>query len=346
MTEPLRIGVIGAGANTRRMHLPGFAKIPGVETVVVCNRSEESSRRVAGEFDIPRIAAAWREVVKDPDVDAVMIGTWPYLHAEATIAALGEGKHVLTEARMARDLAEAEAMLEASRKKPDLVAQIVPAPMSLDFDSTIVELLENGEIGELREVCVTHTARQYVDPDAPLTWRQDFELSGCNVLSMGIYHEMVQRWIPGEPEWLVADAAVFVPRRPSPEKGGEVAEVKIPDDVSVLGRWNGARMVYHFSGVESGKPRNEIRLNGSKASLRLDFTSGTLFLGRGGEEEEIKIPEEKRRGWRVEEDFAESIRSGKPVELTSFETGVRYMRFTQNVHQSWTDGARKVAFGA
>lgn len=344
MTQPLRIGVIGAGANTRRMHLPGFAKIPGVEVAVVCNRSEESSRRVADEFSIPRIASAWPEVVADPEVDAVMIGTWPNMHAEATVAALAAGKHVLTEARMARSLAEAEAMLEASRENPQRVAQIVPAPMSLDFDRTVKELLAASEIGELREICVTHTASQYADPATPLTWRQNFELSGYNVLSMGIYHEMVQRWVEDEPDWIVADARVFVSTRPDPENGGAAAEVKIPDDVSVLGRWNGARLVYHFSGVEPGRPRNEIRLNGSKGSLRLDFAAGELWLGRGKGEDAIDIPAEHRRGWRVEADFVDSIRSGTPVELTSFDDGVRYMRFTENVYHSWSDGAVRIDF--
>lgn len=344
MSQVLRIGVIGAGANTRRMHLPGFAKIPDVEMTLVCNRSGESSRRVAGEFGIGRVASNWQEVVEDPEVDAVMIGTWPYLHAEASIAALRNGKHVLTEARMSRDLREAEAMLSASREHPALVAQIVPAPMSLEFDSTIIGLLENSTIGDLREIAVTHTAGQYVDPDVPLTWRQDEHLSGHNILSMGIYHEMVQRWVAGEPEWIVADAAIFAGRRPSREKAGESAEVKIPDSVSVLGRWNGARMIYHFSGVESARPRNEIRLNGSKGSLRIDFAARKLLAGQEGKEEEVDIPDRERRGWRVEEDFVESIRSGMPVKLTSFEDGVRYMRFTDNVHRSWSGNASRVAF--
>lgn len=72
------------------------------------------------------------------------IGTWPYLHAEATIAALEHGKHVLCEARMACDLAEAQAMDAAAQAHPDLVAQIVPAPFSLDFDATILQMLQSG----------------------------------------------------------------------------------------------------------------------------------------------------------------------------------------------------------
>ena len=50
----IRIGIIGAGANTRRRHLPNLQEIDGVEVLAVCNKHEESTREVAGDFDIPR----------------------------------------------------------------------------------------------------------------------------------------------------------------------------------------------------------------------------------------------------------------------------------------------------
>lgn len=309
--------------------------------MVVCNRSLESSRKAAEEFNIPKIAEDWREVALSPDVDAVMIGTWPYLHADATVTALRAGKHVLTEARMARNLAEALTMLEASRRHPDLVAQIVPAPMSLDVDSTVREILASGELGDLREICVTHTAGQYAQADKPLAWRQDFELSGYNILSMGIYHEMVQRWLQQEPDWVMADAAVFTSRR-QPAPGGEPVEVRIPDSVSVLGRFTDrTRLVYHFSGVETGRGRNEIRINGAGGGLRFDVAADLLFRSDGQNETEVTIPSSRRRGWRVEEDFINSIRTGAPVELTSFEDGVSYMRFTEAVYHAWRTGSRR-----
>ena len=52
--ETIRIGVIGAGANTTSRHIPGLQAIDGVEIIGVCNRSRESSERVAKEFNIPK----------------------------------------------------------------------------------------------------------------------------------------------------------------------------------------------------------------------------------------------------------------------------------------------------
>jgi hypothetical protein len=45
-------------------------------------------------------AASWSEIIEDPEVDAVVIGTWPYLHHTLVLAALAANKHVLTEARL------------------------------------------------------------------------------------------------------------------------------------------------------------------------------------------------------------------------------------------------------
>ena len=96
--KPIRIGLVGAGDNTRRKHIPGLLAQEGVELVAVANRRRESSERVARDYGIARVCDDWREVVDADDLDAIVIGTWPYLHCPVTLAALATGKHVLTEA--------------------------------------------------------------------------------------------------------------------------------------------------------------------------------------------------------------------------------------------------------
>lgn len=341
MPAPLRIGVIGAGANTREKHLPGLLAQPDVRIVAVANRSRESSERVAREFGIARVASDWREIVAASDIDAVCIGTWPYLHAEITLAALRAGKHVLTEARMARNHAEATAMLAESRRHPHLVAQIVPAPFTLPFDATVLDRLAAGKLGRLLEVHATCTHGRLADGCAPFGWRQDFELSGKNTLYLGIFYEMVRRWLQHDPESVVAEAAIHHPQRRDDTGAGR--EVRIPDAVTVLGRYaDGARLVLHLSGVESGAARNEIRVNGTAGALRADFATERLFFAAaGGVEEAVAIDPALRGEWRVEADFVGSIREGAPVRLTDFASGERYMAFTEAVWSSWTrDGAR------
>lgn len=358
MSKPVRIGIIGAGGNTRTRHIPGFKAIPGVEVVAVCNRTQASGEKVAKEFGISRVTENWKEIVEAPDIDAICIGTWPNLHGKLTVAALRAGKHVLTEARMARNLAEAELMQAEAKLHPNLVTQIVPAPMSLPFDATIIELLQTNALGSLREVFLTGTTDALADSSLPLSWRQDLTLSGKNTLYLGIYYEMALRWLGRGVTSLVADAAIFSKERKDEE--GVPQPTTIPESVTVLGSYapmasvtnapwavawepTGARLVAHFSGVETTTPRSEIRLNGSKAGLRLDLAKGELWLTNRGEPEKlVTITPEKRGAWRVEADFIDSVRNGTPVRLTDFATGVKYMQFTEAVWESWSNGRWRV----
>ncbi len=342
MNKTICIGVIGAGYNTRARHIPGFQAIPGVAVTAVCNRTKASGDKAARELGISLVTDNWREIVDSPAIDAICIGTWPNMHAKVAVAALRAGKHVLTEARMARNLAEAEMMLAESSLRPKLVAQIVPAPMSLPFDATIIDLLTSGELGRLREVLLTSTNDALADSTLPLSWRQDLTLNGKNTLYLGIYYEMALRWLGRGVTSLSADGAIFTKERR--DEDGVPQTTTIPESITVSGKYeDGARLVGHFSGVELTPPRSEIRLNGTKAGLRLDLLKNELWLTRAGKNEErLEIAPEKRGSWRVEADFIDSIRENKPVTLTNFAAGVSYMQFTEAVWESWNAMGQRV----
>ncbi|MGE3778858.1 MAG: Gfo/Idh/MocA family protein, partial [Pirellulaceae bacterium] len=179
----IRVGVIGAGANTRLHHIPKLQRIAGVEVVSVCNRSRASSEQVARDFGISQVYDRWEDLIAAPDTHAIVIGTWPYMHCPLTLAALAAGKHVLCEARMARNAREAHRMEAAAQARPHLVAQLVPSPLTLRVDKTVQRLLAEGFVGDLLAVDV-RDGNTFLNLQAPLHWRQDFDLSGYNTLSL------------------------------------------------------------------------------------------------------------------------------------------------------------------
>ncbi|MFI5373731.1 MAG: Gfo/Idh/MocA family protein [Candidatus Rokuibacteriota bacterium] len=336
--KTIRVGFVGAGANTRKHHLPKLKAQPGVELVAVANRSKESGERVAREFGIGRVHADWQEIVNAPDIDAVCIGTWPYMHCAMTTAALERGKHVLCEARMAMNATEGRRMLEASRKAPHLIAQLVPAPHTLEVDATIQTLLGEGFVGDVLAVELQASGGRFVEPDASMHWRQDIGLSGHNILNMGIWYEAMMRWL-GPAQRVTAMTKIAVPRRK--DAGGAAHEVRVPDHVDILAQLRGGAVGHlRFSSVTGLAPASEVWIFGSQGTLRLEADALRLTGGRRGESalREIPVPPRTRIGWRVEEEFVNAIRGREKIARTTFEDGVRYMEFTDAVTRSATTG--------
>jgi len=334
----VRIGIVGAGRNTRERHIPGFKAIPGVELVSVANRSRESSERAAKEFGIAKVYDNWLDLVNADDTNAICIGTWPYMHCPITLAALEANKHVITEARMAMNAAEAHAMLEASRRAPHLVAQLVPAPHTLWADVTVQSLVADGYLGEVLAVEVRGTQGKFVEREAPLHWRQDQSLSGFNILNMGIWYEAMMRWV-GPARRVMTMTKIAVPRRR--DESGAWHEVKVPEHVDILATLgSGAVAHLRFSALTGLAPTPQAWIFGTEGTLCIDADAKRLSGGRKGDKElrEIAIPKEKRVGWRVEEEFVNAIRGREKITHTNFEDGVRYMEFTDAVTKSAQSG--------
>ena len=333
--ETVKVGIIGAGGNTRSKHIPGLQAIDGVEIVGVCNRSQESSQRVADAFGIPKIYGNWQEVITDPDTNAIVIGTWPYMHCRATVAALRADKHVMCEARMAMNAKEAHIMRMVSRQKTHLIAQIVPSPMTLRVDNTIKRLIAEGYLGDVLAI-EARAGGAFLDSESPLQWRQDFDLSGLNIMSMGIWYEALMRWV-GEATRIMAVGKTFVKMRPDAD--GVMRSVRIPEHIDVVGDLAcGAQLHIQVSSVAGLAGAPEVYLFGSNGTLR--FSGNKLYGGQKGDAElsEIDIPDSEAGGWRVEEEFVNAIRGNEVITHTDFDTGVKYMEFTEAVTRSMQSG--------
>ena len=336
--EPIRIGIIGAGGIVSSVHVPGLKRQPGVELVSVANRSLESSRRAADELGIRNAYANWEELLAAGGLDAVLIGTWPYMHKDITLAALDQGLHVLCQARMANDAAEAREMLAASQRHPNQICQLVPSSGTYRIDRALQRLLGEGFVGEILSVEVAMLQRNFASFDGELDWRHDPEFSGINVLNVGGTYESAMRWL-GLGNRVVAKTRVQIPRRR--DEQGQLRSTTIPDHVEVLYELeNGAPVHMKFSETTGLSRGNQIWIFGSEGTLYVD-NEQRIFGGRRGDQELVELPNprEQQAAHRVEEEFINAIRGREPVTMTTFETGVRYMEWTEAVHRSAASGA-------
>jgi len=332
----LRIAFIGAGGICEQRHLPNLAKFPEVELVTVCNRSAESSRRVADKWKFSRTAAEWRQVVDDADVDAIFIGTWPYRHREISMAALAASKHVFCQARMCMNWQEATQMVAAAADHPNLVNMVCPSPHRVRWERPVKELLTSGAIGDLRSVAVLSTSAANCDPNA-VSWRERIELSGLNILQVGIFAETLNSWC-GEYASLTATSRIAIPEKRDAE--GKTSSIQIPQIVSIMGSLtSGVHAAEYHSGLAEGYERSQIVLFGSKATCTVDLLTQQLWrhksLTRPDQGELIRDSGDE---WHVERQFVDAVlaaRRGEPWRVSpDFVEASHYMRKLQAIHDS------------
>lgn len=327
----LRVGIVGAGKIVRDRHLPALKKHPDVELVAVSNSTYESSEKFCQEH-LPQATPMrnWADLLAVPDLDIIWIGTPPYMHSAVTVSALEAGKHVFCQARMSMDLAEAEEMLAASKRYPALVTMLCPPPFGMRADLAVKKLLAENYIGRPHHVRLQSFTSAYVDPDAPAHWRQKIEISGLNVLTLGIYVEVLQRWL-GDITGVFAREKILNPIR-------QGYEVIVPDVLNVLCSFeNGAEGVLEFSGVDALAPRDRLEIYGDRGTLVYDFAADVLEAGKAGDEKlhVVDVPSDLEMEWRVENDFIAAVKSkGRVRPQPDFEDGVRYMRVVQAVADS------------
>lgn len=236
---------------------------------------------------------------------------------------------------MAMNAKEAHIMRIASLQKTHLIAQIVPSPMTLRVDNTIKRLIAEGYIGDVLAI-EARAGGAFLDSESPLQWRQDFDLSGLNIMSMGIWYEALMRWV-GEATRIMAMGKTFVKMRSDAD--GVMRSVRIPEHIDVVGDLAcGAQLHIQVSTVAGLAGAPEVYIFGSNGTLR--FSGNKLYGGQKDDAElsEIDIPDTEAGGWRVEEEFVNAIRGNEVITHTDFDTGVKYMEFTEAVTRSMQSG--------
>jgi predicted dehydrogenase len=146
-----RVGIVGAGFGVTG-HLPALVNHPRFDVVALASPS--SAAKVARESKIPHAFASCAEMLDGCDLDAVVVASPPFAHRDDVLQTLAARRHVMCEKPFALRVADARAMLEASR--PAGVAcgvahefRFVPQAQALK------ELIVNGHLAHLRNVEIT-----------------------------------------------------------------------------------------------------------------------------------------------------------------------------------------------
>jgi predicted dehydrogenase len=207
-SNPLRIGILGA-ARIAPMALVRPARgIAEVRVAAVAARDPERARRFAARHGIPQVHASYRDLLADPDLDAIYNPLPNALHCEWTLRALDAGKHVLCEKPMASNAEEAERMAEAAEKSGRILVEAFHYRYH-PLATRLKELVESGELGELRHL----EASLCIPMILPGDIRYRLDLSGGALMDTGCYALNLVRYLAGsEPEIVSAWARLSSPQ--------------------------------------------------------------------------------------------------------------------------------------
>ncbi len=202
--EKLRVGFIGAGGIARLHHL-GYKDHPRAEVVAICDADEQQLQRRAGEWGIQRTYTDYRQLLADPNVDAVEVLTPHHLHAPIGIAALEAGKHVSMQKPMAVTAAECDALIEAAKRSGKLFRvfeNFIYYPPMLKAK----ELLDSGAIGEPLSIRIKivqgNMGKGWKVPYSRWGWRFDPVKGGQGrvMYDYGYHFFNLARWFLGDIE--------------------------------------------------------------------------------------------------------------------------------------------------
>ncbi|WP_366556513.1 Gfo/Idh/MocA family protein [Aquibaculum sediminis] len=112
--DSLRMGVIGLGW-FGEIHAETIAGVPNLELAALCTRTPERLAEMGKKFGVSKLYRDYREMLDDPDIDAVSICTMWDQHTAPAVDALKAGKHVFLEKPIASTVADARTITAAAK---------------------------------------------------------------------------------------------------------------------------------------------------------------------------------------------------------------------------------------
>ena len=178
----IRWGFLGASWVASTALVPAVAAANNATLLAVASREPERSQKL----NPAKVHASYEDLISDPEIDAVYISLANHLHLEWATKALNAGKHVLCEKPIATSYAEAKLMADAAVANDKLLVEAVWTRWHPRFER-VVELVRNGDIGELQNIDSAFTFTTTFTEN----YRLVPEMGGGSLLDVGPYQAHV-----------------------------------------------------------------------------------------------------------------------------------------------------------
>lgn len=290
MAKTLRVGMIGYGfmgkahSNAWRQAPHFFPLKAKVELHTICGRQAAGVQAARVQFGWQNAATDWRDVVESPLIEVVDISTSNDSHAEIAIAAAQNGKHVLCEKPLALTVKQAAQML-AAVQKAKVVHMVCHNYRRIPAIALAKKMIGEGVLGQIFHYHARYAQDWLSDPEFPLKWRLQKDLSGsgahgdinAHIIDLG-------RYLVGEFKEVCGLLHTFITERPLVEGSAnplnqatkpprKLGKVTVDDAAMFIGRFhNGALASLEATRFATGRKNHiSIEINGSKGSLYFNF---------------------------------------------------------------------------
>lgn len=188
----MRVLLVGAG-RAGMVHARNFAAgIPDASFVGVADPSEEARRAAVAELHCDLSLSDPIAAVRREDIDAVIVATPTFTHAEIVLAALEAGKHVLSEKPMAASMSEAHAIEQAALQSDRLFLMAFMRRFDTRMERA-AQRIQAGDIGT-----PLHVRSMTRGPGLPPRWAWDVEKSGGLISEVNSHDIDTIRWMSGQ----------------------------------------------------------------------------------------------------------------------------------------------------
>lgn len=277
--RPIGVGIVGLSANggwAGRAHVPALSAVDGVELRALATSTAATADAAGDAYGVPAYTSV-DDLVKEADVDLVVVSVKAPRHRELVLPVLASGVPVLSEWPLAVDLAEAREMERAAQGTRTFVG--LQGRSSPTF-RWLADLVSQGYVGEVLSSTVVASSLEW---GRPLPDRLGYMLDrrhGATMLTIPFGHAIdLVTMVLGELEDVVATTATR--RRQVPVGlSGRLVSMTAEDQIAVSGTLHGGAVlsVHHRGGIASGAGFSFV-VDGTEGTLEASAANGFANLG-------------------------------------------------------------------
>lgn len=195
--EKIKVAIIGCGTIAKSAHIPAYLNNPNAEIKYFCDYNKENADHFVKEYGCGIAVQDYRDILNDPELDAVSVCTPNNLHASVSIDFLRAGKNVLCEKPAARTYAEALEMQRVQHESGK-VLNIGVVNRFNKAVNIIKSMIESGELGELYHVYASFRAHRSI-PGLGGAFTTKAIAGGGVMIDWGVHFLDVVMYCSGDP---------------------------------------------------------------------------------------------------------------------------------------------------